>query len=231
VTRLPLLLAAVLVAGCTKHVAEPARFLSGTGPAGDFSLGVDSFADRRFASVVRQRYDFSCGSAALATLLHYHYGFKVGEELAFRGMWLRGDQAQIRRLGFSLLDMKQWLVTRGIKADGYKVSLDTVAQAGLPGIALISVRNYRHFVVVKGIRGGEVLVGDPSLGLMVLPRGKFEKAWNGVYFVLGDDQALGRRSFNAVRQWVAYGRAPTGSFTDPLSLQALALTAPFYGEF
>jgi predicted double-glycine peptidase len=227
-----LVVALLLLGGCTTRVKSPPQFLSGAGPLDDFSVKLGSFQDRRFETVVRQRYDFSCGSAALATLLRYHYGYKVGEDLAFRGMWLRGNREQIRKLGFSLLDMKQWLASRGLTADGYKVPLDTIAKTGVPGIALISVKQYRHFVVVKGVRGGEVLLGDPSLGLVLMPRAKFEKAWNGVYFVLADERPLGRRSFNAARQWAAYGRAPTsGRFAEPISLQALALTAPFYGDF
>lgn len=208
-----------------------AHFLSQAGPAGDYQLGVQSFEERRFAGVIRQKYDFSCGSAALATLLRFHYDYKVGEENAFRGMWAAGDREQIRRVGFSLLDMKRWLATRGMSADGYEVPLDKIAETGIPGIALISIDDYRHFVVVKGVRGNEVLVGDPAMGLRIIPRDKFLAAWNGIYFVLSDDQPLGRSRFDRDAQWASYGRAPVGNgFADPVSQQALMLTAPSYGD-
>ena len=71
-------------------------------------MPVRSFEEERFATVIRQKYDFSCGSAALATLLRYHYGLSQDEEATFRGMWATGDQPQIRRVGFSLLDMKRY---------------------------------------------------------------------------------------------------------------------------
>jgi predicted double-glycine peptidase len=186
---------------------------------------------RKFNTVVRQQYDFSCGSAALATLLHYHYGLPRSETEVFTGMWREGDQAQIRRVGFSLLDMKRWLASRGIAADGYKVSLAKIAETGIPGIALIAVRNYRHFVVVKGVSHDEVLLGDPSTGVQVMPRARFEQAWNGVYFVLTEDQGLAKSRFNRERQWAAFARAPMGGrFSEPVSQQALLLTAPFYGD-
>ena len=205
-----------------------ATSLSGSG---DFALPIASLEETRFTGVVRQRYDFSCGSAALATLLRYHYDFNVVEEQAFRGMWDRGDREQIRKVGFSLLDMKRWLASRGLTGDGFQVDLDQVAETGIPGIALIAVNNYRHFVVVKGVRGNEVLLGDPSLGLSTMQRDAFEKAWNGIYFVLSEDQDRARRSFDSDRQWAAFAVAPIGGGqADPVSLQALMLTAPFYGD-
>ena len=232
--RVPLLmLAAGLLPCCAAASLDgPASFAAGATGIGDFSMPVASMEDRRFATVIRQRYDFSCGSAALATLLRYHYGGAQDEETVFRGMWSEGDRAQIRRLGFSLLDMKRYLSTLGYKADGFQVTLDEVAKAGVPGIALINLNGYKHFVVVKGVSDDEVLAGDPSLGLKPIPRAEFQKAWNGVYFALNTNLKRGRSAFNRDEQWAAFSRAPIGSgFTEPLSQQALMLTAPFYRDF
>ena len=223
---------ALALAGCGGAIADgPGHFAAGISGSSDFAVPLASMQEARFTGTIRQKYDFSCGSAALATLLRYHYDYDVSEELAFRGMWARGDRDQIRKVGFSLLDMKRWLASRGLAADGYQVSLDQIGETGVPGIALIAVRNYRHFVVVKGVRGDEVLLGDPSLGLSVMPRGEFQKAWNGIYFVLTEDQDRARRSFGTRRQWAGYARAPVGTFmADPVSQQALSLTAPFYRD-
>lgn len=221
----------VLTGACSTQVSGPAPFVTGAGPGGEFHVPVASVAERRFTGVIRQRYDFSCGSAALATLLRHHYDFDVREESAFRGMWANGDREQIRRLGFSLLDMKRWLSSRAITADGYRVSTTKIAETGIPGIALISIKNYKHFVVVKGITGGQVLLGDPSAGLVVMPIKEFETAWNGIYFVLSNDLALAKSSFNRPSQWSLLARAPVGAgFSDPVSQQMLSLTAPFYGD-
>lgn len=224
-------LALLALPGCASEVRDGSRFVVSGSPVGDFLLPVTSVETQRFTGVIRQRFDFSCGSAALATLLRYHYDFDVEEERAFRGMWARGDREQIRRVGFSLLDMKRWLASRGIDADGYQVTLDQIADTAIPGIALIAVKNYRHFVVVKGVREQEVLLGDPSLGITVMSRTDFARAWNGIYFVLASDQPLARARFNQNAQWSAFARAPMGGrFSDPVSQQALMLTAPFYGD-
>lgn len=221
-------LAALTLSACSAGPLQDHRMLlAGTGIAGaDLHPTVRSLGELRFATVVRQAYDFSCGSAALATLLTYHYGDPQGETSVFLGMWADGDREQIRRLGFSLLDMKRYLAARGVAADGYKVSLDDIQKGGLPGVALITFQNYRHFVTIKGVNEREVLVGDPSLGLKAIPRKEFEKMWNGIIFVLNDRRAIGRSNFNTPAQWVHF---PRGRFygAEPLSQQALALTAPF----
>lgn len=222
---------ALVLSGCAAEVAGGPSFVAAGSPVGEYSVALKSIEEAKFSGVVRQKYDFSCGSAALATLLRYHYDYAVGEENAFRGMWAKGDQEQIRRVGFSLLDMKRWLASRGLNAEGYQVDIDQIAKTGVPGIALIAIKDYRHFVVVKGVRNDEILLGDPSIGLTVMQRDEFEEAWNGIYFVINDDQERARRNFGTGTQWAAYVRAPIGSgFADPVSQQALMLTAPFYGD-
>lgn len=226
-----LCLAAAVGAATSAEASDKRQQFIGTMPIGGIALPVRTMQDLKYANVVRQQYDFSCGSAALATLLAL-YGEKQSEAVAFRGMWAGGDHAQIRKLGFSLLDMKRYLATRRRVANGYKVSIDAITKAAVPGIALITVKGYRHFVVIEGIRGGDVLIGDPALGLRVQPVEDFQKSWNGIFFVIDGDLPQGRANFNAAQHWAAFARAPTGSrFSDPLALQALSLTAPFYGDF
>jgi predicted double-glycine peptidase len=223
--------ALLLTGGCSDTLSSNPKFV-GLSPAGDFAVPLQTVEERKFASVVRQRFDFSCGSAALATLLRYHYGVAETEEASFRGMWAQGDREQIRKLGFSLLDMKRYLATRGLEGQGFKVSLDQIAKAGVPGIALVTIKNYRHFVVVKGVANGEVLVGDPSLGLRSVPADAFAKDWNGIFFIIDPSHGGPAGRFNSPAQWASYARAPIGNgFVDPLSVQALALTAPFYRDF
>lgn len=232
VRLLPGIVGAALSAAPVPASAAEAGFMLGAGPVGDLAIPMQTVLDRRYHTVIRQQFDFSCGSAALATLLRYHYGRRVREDDVFRGMWADGDRQQIRRLGFSLLDMKRYLASQGLDADGFRVDLDQIRKAGLSGIALLTINNYRHFVVVKGVNDSELLIGDPSTGLEVMPREKFQAGWNGVYFVLNSDQGFGRGRFNRDAQWAAFSQAPLGSrFLDPVSLQALALTAPFYRDF
>lgn len=170
------------------------------GPTGPVSMRVVSYRDIPFRTVVRQQYDFSCGSAALATLLRHHYGRDVDERMVFEAMFAAGDQDRIRRVGFSLLDMKRYLESHGYQADGFRLTLDDLAQSGAPAIIMIDTAGYRHFVVLKGVDAERVLIGDPALGLKVYTRAEFAGLWNGIAFMLRDP---GDR-FNAAEDWTEF---------------------------
>lgn len=180
---------------------------------------------RAFKRTWHQRYDFSCGSAALATLLTYHYDQPTDEMSVFQAMFATGDQAQIRTKGFSMLDMKRYLEQRGYTADGVRASLDTLATVGIPGIALISDHGYRHFVVVKGVESTHVLIGDPALGTRVLPRKVFDRLHVGdLFFVIRSHRE--RAHFNALADWNFKLKAPIASGVDRNGLALELLTVP-----
>ncbi|RQW88066.1 MAG: peptidase C39 [Geobacter sp.] len=162
---------------------------------------VTSLKEARYLSTIRQQYDFSCGSAALASLLTFHYQDTVTEQEVFIWMYKHGDQAKIRREGFSLLDMKRYLEANGYNADGFYVSLDQLAVAEAPAIVLINTKGYNHFVVVKGVTDKNVLVGDPSLGTRIIPREEFEKMWNGLVFIIRNRNILTTNNFNRMEEW------------------------------
>ncbi|MFC2952272.1 C39 family peptidase [Marinicaulis aureus] len=194
---------------------------------------VVSMAERKFTTVVRQQYDFSCGSAALATLLTFHYDRETSETDAFKAMWEVGDQNRIRELGFSLLEMKRYLESLNLKADGFVLSLDRVQEIGVPGIALVDVRGYKHFVVIKGITDEVVLIGDPSSGVVSLPRNIFEQRWDGTILFIRSDVVRGKQSFNQVADWRLAPSAPHDRALDDESLQSLYLnqTRPSFSGF
>lgn len=206
-----LLWTAALVVGPCTPAAAGTVVLPGE-ISGAYSVPVDSLKEKRARTTVLQRYDFSCGSAALSTLLTHHYGVPVGEQEVFEQMFAQGDRAKIQREGFSLLDMKRYLSSRGFEAHGFEAPLDELAKAGIPGIVLINERGYNHFVVVKGLRSGRVLLGDPAGGTRAMVRAAFESMWvNRVLFVVTNRMELA--SFNAPSDWRAAPAAPLADAT------------------
>ncbi len=191
-------------------------------PGSSMTVKVMSMKERQFRSTVRQQYDYSCGSAALATLLTYHYHDPVSEERAFREMWENGDQEKIRREGFSLLDIKRYLEIHGYSADGYEASLGKLAQVGIPAIALIRDNGYNHFVVIKGVRNDQVAVGDPSAGARIISRDEFEKKQiNRILFVIND--AKDKAVFDSKLDWHIREKAPLGIAAGPSDLANITL--------
>lgn len=176
-------------------------------PGGGYTVPVTSMKEVRFSSTLRQQYDFSCGSAAIATLLTHQYGYPVTEQAVFQAMYARGDQQKIRREGFSLLDMKRYLEQLGFTADGFKQPLEKLASAKLPAIVLINEKGFHHFVVIKGLRDGRVLIGDPASGTRSIDRDSFEAMWvNRLLFVIHNHQDRAR--FNQIADWNAAPVAP-----------------------
>jgi len=217
--RIALALASLAPLGLV--AGEVRLFGLGGANTGSYSVRVASLKEAKFRSTVRQQYDFSCGSAALATLLTYHYGDPVTEVQAFRYMYERGDQAKIQREGFSLLDIKNYLESHGYTADGFETTLDKLETVGVPAIVLIDESGYYHFVVIKGLQGKEVLVGDPSQGIRSINRTRFEEIWvNRIVFVITSHQEAAR--FNAVSDWKS-GKAPLGLAVSRESLANVML--------
>ena len=207
-------IASILIASVVVHAGTvtPPPQIGGT-----YAVPVASMKEVRFSATVRQQYDFSCGSAALATLLTHHYGFAVNEQIVFKEMYDRGDQQKIRREGFSLLDMKRYLEAHGFQADGYEAELDKLAAVGIPAIVLLRENGYNHFVIVKGARDGRVLVGDPAFGTRAFPRARFESRWpSKILFVITNRQELA--VFNRDADWRV---APRFNLSDEINREGL----------
>jgi predicted double-glycine peptidase len=235
--------ATVEAAAAAEEQAEPAQlpepavvFQSGVqlagfagGGGGSFNLRLDSMKQVRFGTIVRQEQDWSCGSAALATLLTYHYNHPMSEAEALEAMFVRGNQAKIRRDGFSLLDIKTFLESLGYQANGFETTLDRLLRVKVPAIVIINDSGYNHFVVVKGLRHGNVLLGDPAKGNRVVSRAAFEQMWdNKIVFVI-----TSRRegvAFNFSEDW-RFMSAPLGDAVSREGLGALLMTRQGPNDF
>lgn len=214
--------------------------LSGTARAGGVVVpalgginvpGIESVRERAFSRTVHQQLDFSCGSAAVATLLTYQYSDPISEHDVFQVMWDHGDQAKIRQDGFSLLDIKRYLDTRGYQSNGYEVPVDKLMENSVPAIMLISDHGYNHFVVVKGLSKDRVLLGDPSAGARVMSRERFQKILvTPIIFVITSQRQ--RAIFNGRTDWRTEPLAPLGTAMSAARLaQETVFVSPGPGIF
>ncbi|AIR90990.1 C39 family peptidase [Pseudomonas cremoricolorata] len=145
---------------------------------------VQSVRERRFADLVQQRTDFSCGAAALATVLKQAYWLDVDEHQVIEGMLAESDQDTVKVQGFSMLDMKRYVERIGMRARGYRVEADSLQRITIPVVVLMDIRGYKHFVVLQRIDKGWVYIGDPVLGHKRYRFDDFVKGWNGIVFAV-----------------------------------------------
>lgn len=147
---------------------------------------VRSLLEIRHQGVVVQRWDLSCGAAALATVLTYALKDPVSEKTVAEAMLQRTDALRVKvRGGFSLLDMKRFAESRGHAAAGYRnVSLEELS--ALPNaIVPIDEHGDAHFVVVRAVRDGAVDLADPGFGNRQMAVERFMAAWkDGIAFVV-----------------------------------------------
>ena len=157
-----------------------------------------SMRDLRDANVIKQRFDYSCGAAALATILRYGLGDNVGERQVLEQLFgLLSDQElqETLRQGFSLLHLQRVAQARGYRAEGFRLEPQFLSGLSGPVIVYIQPRGYRHFAVLRGIKDDRVFLADPSLGNIRLPMYRFLESWlddsgTGVIFVVEPTSGL-----------------------------------------
>lgn len=197
---------------------------------GHFSVPVKSYKEIVFGDVFRQQYDFSCGSAALASLLTYHYGTPSTEQDIFKIMYDKGDKEQIKEKGFSLLDMKLYLDSIGLNSDGFQIGLEKIRKVGVPGITLVNFDGYMHFVVIRGMNADSVILGDPSRGTMIMKYEEFEKYYQGIVLLIRNEAEMGRSGFITDDKFAIYHASPVESGVPRDSLGVFSITLPVAGE-
>ncbi len=177
---MPRLLIATCIAGilCSPATLAVAQIDIGSG------LRVDaparSMKDLRDQNVVKQRYDFSCGAAALATILHFGFGDTVTERGLLEDLFdlLSAEEKEVARsTGFSLLHLQRVAQARGYNAQGFRLAPEQLALLGGPVLVYIEPRGYQHFAVLRGVSGDRVHLADPSRGNVRMPMYLFLDSW------------------------------------------------------
>ncbi|MDC8785032.1 C39 family peptidase [Roseateles koreensis] len=180
---------AMLIGGSTLETLKPAKDRpehqfelpmaqvgGGVVPA---AVQIEPLSELKFRNIVHQAYDYSCGSAALVTVINNYLGIPVTEQQAMEGMLAFGERDKIiERRGFSLLDMKRYVNTLGSDSAGFKAEIKDLAELKEPGIVPIDYAGFKHFVVFRGLRAGKVYLADPSVGHIVFSVADFEELWD-----------------------------------------------------
>lgn len=184
---------------------------------------VTGFKEMRNTNVVNQSLDYSCGPAALATLLSYYFQDKVTEQEIIRFLLLTGNLNKIKaRKGFSLLDLKNFALSKGYEVVGYKMDLDFLVKLNKPVLIPMNIKEYAHFVIFRGLKGKRVFLADPALGKMTVSLDKFLKMWQGgiglVLAKAGEEKLNSTLKLSSQEQAVA---SDTSSLKNILGIHSL----------
>ncbi|WP_225671275.1 C39 family peptidase [Thalassolituus marinus] len=152
----------------------------------DQLVNVEPLNVQKFRNVVRQAYDYSCGSAALTTLLDFYLGRNFQERQVMEGLLRFGETERIvERRGFSLLDMKRLVTALGHPSGGFKAEAKDLLELDHPAIAPIEYAGFKHFVVIRSVYDNRVYVADPALGNISFTLSRFLEVWdNNVLFIV-----------------------------------------------
>ncbi len=147
---------------------------------------IEPLTEFKYNNVVRQAYDYSCGSAALTTLLDFYLGRNFQERQVMEGLLQFGDTEKIvARRGFSLLDMKRLVTALGHPSGGFRAEQEDLIKLDHPAIAPIEYAGFKHFIVVRAVKDGHVYVADPSLGNISFTLSRFMEIWDrNVLFIV-----------------------------------------------
>ena len=170
---------AALVLACALLPLRGVAQEVGDAPARSSSR-VASVRELRDAGLVRQRYDYSCGAAALATLLTYGLADPVDEQTLLTELLQMisvEDRSTVQRKGLSLLDLQHLAARRGHAAQGFRIAAAQLPQLRRPVLVFVQSRGYPHFTVLKGVRGDRAFLADPSLGNVRMPLYRFLDIW------------------------------------------------------
>lgn len=153
---------------------------------------LSSYRTLRYTHVVGQTDWYTCGAAAVATLLTHYYDDPATEsevlEVAVRETEASGKDP---REGLTALSLKRYLEGRGYEVRAYRVNLEQLADyfrwGGLPVIGHVT-KPQLHFLVIAGLvdppGGGpaQVLLADSSWGRCIVPIEALvtEKGFSGV---------------------------------------------------
>lgn len=183
-----LLMMLCFLIGAKVDAADAAEMrFGGVIPGAMISKSIISMREQHYVNMVPQQTDFSCGAAAVATILNYAYNYEFTEHQVIEEMLKVSDPQLVETKGFSLLDIKNFVETLGLRGRGYNISPEVLEQIKIPTIVLLNIRGYKHFVVLKKSTKDKVYIADPALGNRVIDRQDFINGWNNVTFaVVGD---------------------------------------------
>lgn len=176
----------LFLSGCA-NISEPQPIALSTG-ALHFKKPVKTWKDFLEQNIVMQKFDYSCGAAALATLMQSYFQDDITEKDILEDIVKKlnkEDFGDRKEKGLSLLDLKEFAERSGYQAMGVKLKFSALPQLLGPVLVYLETSEYKHFAILRGIKEDRIFLADPSRGNIRLSVFEFAKEWPGIALVLG----------------------------------------------
>jgi predicted double-glycine peptidase len=142
-----------------------------------------SWQQRRYAHVVRQVLEFSCGSASLATLLTHFLGRPTTEfeviTLLRRRYPAEADWRTKQEHGFSFEDITFAAEQLGFAAQPARIEVTQLPRIAGPVIVHLDKGEWQHFSVLRASRAGFHYLADPIQGQVTMLDHEFRREFTG----------------------------------------------------
>lgn len=176
-----LIVVAIVVSLMAKTSYSADRLLSISGLE-SIEVPVKSWIEIKNHNLVRQEYDYSCGSASIGTVLKYFFNDNVSEQevldfvLEKKGVD-KPDKGKLegKDLTLSFYDLKEFAEGRDYKVLGLALNMETLKKLKIPAIVFVNIRRKEHFTVYKGMDERFVYLADPSFGNIKVTHWKFQE--------------------------------------------------------
>jgi predicted double-glycine peptidase len=119
--------------------------------------------------VVLQTKRNNCGPSALKMIFnHYQVPYSLQEI---------DEKVGLTEIGSSMLALKEMAELKGLKAEGWRLTLEDFLRSAFPSILFV---NKDHFVVADSISSdGDIYLRDPAMGRLRIAKQKLYKIWDG----------------------------------------------------
>ncbi len=228
----PALIAAVLTAiGAGGAWAEDGRAPL-RDPDHEFQSRITSWKELQQRNVVMQNREYSCGAAAMATILRYYWGDAVKEENVLSALMQMLTPEEIKdrvKNGLAISDLRRTAVKMGYQATIGTMPFDKLAASRVPLVVPLRLKKYDHFVVFRGVVDGRVYLADPIRGNVRPTVSEFCAQWQkqAVLAIAKPDVELPETSPLAIRPEEVYlGDMTKQTVRRQLSAPALPPPSP-----
>jgi predicted double-glycine peptidase len=180
-------------------IIPPTSLLAGTvnivTPSKIIKVPIKSFTEIRSENMVRQHYDYSCGTSSLATILNFFYQKPVSESQIIKWILIKKgliskkcpqklekckitkkpQELENKDFMLSFWDLANFSKKLGFKPVALAIDIKTLLQLKVPAIVYVRPRKWdSHFSVYKGTDGKFVYLADPSYGNIMIKLSKFK---------------------------------------------------------